>query len=277
MNDEQVKRKFPWAIMIVVALFVIVPFISWYGTWFGRPLSDSKLEQYLNDQDKPRNVQHALAQIAGRMMEGDQSVKKWYPSLLAAAQNQVPEVRLTAAWAMGQDNTYQDFHPALRLLLEDPHPGVRHNAALSLVRFGDAAGRPELVRMLNPTSLQAEDEGSVEFIVKEEAVPVAAGAPLARITGSDGQISEVRAPEKGRIEYLAVADGARVEAGKEVLVLSPSEDQVWEALRALYLVGRAEDIPHIERYLRGVPGMGDRIQKQAFSTLEAIRARSEKS
>ncbi|HSE98285.1 MAG TPA: hypothetical protein VLD57_08490, partial [Blastocatellia bacterium] len=82
------------------------------------------------------------------------------------------------------------------------------------------------------------------------------------------------APEEGRIELLNVADGARVEAGKEIIVLSPSEDQVWETLRALYLVGRMDDITQVERYTRGLPGMGNRIQKQAVATIEAIRARN---
>ena len=144
---------------------------------------------------------------------------------------------------------------------------------MSLVRFGDARGRPELVRMLQPTRLQAETDGIVEFILKEEGIAVAAGAPLARIKGDSGQVVEIRAPEDGRIELLSVADGARVETGKQVLVLSPSEEQVWEALRALYLVGRMEDLPHVERYTRSLPGMGDRIQKQALSTIDAIRAR----
>ncbi|HWP43203.1 MAG TPA: HEAT repeat domain-containing protein [Blastocatellia bacterium] len=272
-DPQPQRRKYPWAILIVVAVFVIVPFISWYGTWFGRPLSDSKLEEYLNDREKPRNVQHALAQIANRIIDGDKSVEKWYPGVIAAAGSETPEVRLTAAWVMGQDNTREEFHAALRSLLEDPHPGVRHNAALALVRFGDASGRPELVRMLNPTRLQAPTAGTIEFILEEEGTPVATGAPLARIKGDDGQTSELHAPEDGRIDLLVVADGSRVEAGREVLVLSPSTDQVWEALRALYLVGRMEDIPHIERYARGVPGMGDRIQKQALAAIEAIRAR----
>src|SRR5436190_23872193 len=104
------SRKYPWAILVVVLLFVVIPFISWYGTWFGRPLSDSKMTEYLHDQQKPRNVQHALAQMADRIIAGDQSAKRFYPDIIAAAQNPQAEVRMTAAWVMGQDNTYQDFH-----------------------------------------------------------------------------------------------------------------------------------------------------------------------
>src|SRR6476660_7425312 len=88
-------RKYPWAILVVVALFVIIPFISWYGTWFGRPLSDARMTEYLHDQNKPRNVQHALAQVGNRIIDGDQSVKRFYADVIATSQHQQPEVRMT--------------------------------------------------------------------------------------------------------------------------------------------------------------------------------------
>src|SRR5215212_4449872 len=202
------SRKYPWAIAIVVALFVIVPFFSWYGTWFGRELSDSQMESYLNDQNKPRNAQHALAQLGNRIIGGDQSAKRWYPSVIAASEHATPEVRLMAAWVMGQDNTYQDFHRALAPMLQDENAGVRHNAALALVRFNDNAARPELVAMLKPTTLRAPSDGTVEFIVKGEGTPVAAKMPLARIKQLDGQIVEMRAPEDARIETQLIEDGS---------------------------------------------------------------------
>jgi HEAT repeat protein len=266
------RRKFPWAMIVVVALFVIVPFFSWYGTWFGRTLSESKIEEYLGDQTKPRNAQHALSQIANQIMSGDQSVKKFYPAVTAASRHASPEVRLTAAWVMGQDNSYEEFHSVLRSLLEDPHPGVRHNAALSLVRFGDVAGKAELIRMLQPATLRSETEGTVELILHDEGAAVAAHAPVARIKNGN-QTVELRAPEESRIGSLSVADGAKIGAGDDVMVLLPSADQVWEALRALYLVGQPEDAAAVESYTRPLPGMGDHIQKQAAATLEAIRAR----
>src|SRR5437870_9334367 len=185
------SRKYPWAILVVLILFVVIPFIAWYGSWFGRPLSDSKMDEYLHDQNKPRNVQHALAQIGNRIIGGDQSVKRWYADVIAASHHQQPEVRLTAAWVMGQDNTYQDFHSGLLSLLQDPAPGVRHNAALGLVRFGDASARPELIAMLQPFTVRAESSGSVELIVKEEGAPVVANAPLARIRPPDGHTVEL--------------------------------------------------------------------------------------
>lgn len=271
------SRKYPWAIVVVVVLFVIIPFISWYGTWFGRTLSDSKMEEYLNDHNKPRNVQHALAQIGNRIIDGDQAVKRFYPEVIAASHNDQPEVRMTAAWVMGQDNTYQEFHSALAPLLQDPSPGVRHNAALALVRFGDMLARPELVAMLEPSTLKAENSGTVELIIKEEGAPVSANAPVVRITRADGSKVEVRATEAGRIDSISTADGKNVETGDELMTLWPSPDQAWEALRALYIVGRPEDITHIQKYARPSPTMPDRIQKQASSTIEEIRERAAKT
>lgn len=270
------SRKYPWAILVVVVLFVVIPFISWYGTWFGRPLSDSKMTEFLHDQNKPRNVQHALSQLADRIIAGDQAAIRFYPDIIDTAHNPQAEVRMTAAWVMGQDNTYQDFHAALLGLLEDPSPGVRHNAALWLVRFGDSSSRAELVAMLKSYPVHADGGGAVELIVKEAGTSVAPNAPLSRIRQADGKLIENRAPEAGRVESIAVADGAKIEAGAEVMTLAPSAEQVWEALRALYFVGQPEDIPSVQRYLRPMSTMPDKIQKQAASTLEAIRERAAK-
>ncbi len=270
------SRKYPWAILVVIVLFVVIPFISWYGTWFGRPLSDSRMTEYLHDQEKPRNVQHALAQLGNRIIDRDQSVKQFYPDVIAASQHQQAEVRMTAAWVMGQDNTYGDFHSALLPLLQDPNPGVRHNAALGLVRFGDSSGRPELIAMLEPYRVRSESAGVVELIIKEEGIAVAANGPLARVRQDDGKTIELHAPEAGRVESLLVADNSRVGAGAELMRLSPSTEQVWEALRALYLVGQPEDIPSVQHYTRPTPAMPDSVLKQAASTLEAIRERAGK-
>jgi HEAT repeats len=268
------SRKYPWAIVVVVALFVIAPFLSWYGSWFGRELSPDKMEAYLHDENKPRNVQHALSQIANRIIAGDESVKQWYPSVISAAWSSSAEVRVMAAWVMGQDNKNTEFHSALLPMLEDSHPGVRHNAALALVRFNDSAARPELVAMLKPNTLRAAATGKVELIVKDEGTAVAANAPLARIKREDGQTLEMRSPEAGHIQTLAVSDGATVDEGGELLTLSPETEQVWSALVALYIIGQPDDTIYIQRYTGQVPGMPDRVIKQASATLEAIRERA---
>ncbi len=274
-TPQPLARKYPWGLLAVAVIFVLAAFASWYGTWFGRSLSDDKLREYLSASARPRDTQHALSQISNKIIANDPAAKQWYPSLITAADNPAPEVRLTAAWVMGQDNTHADFHPALLRLLEDQDPSVRHNAALSLIRFGDAAGRPELLRMLQPTTLSAPESGAIEFFVKEEGTAIGKHAPLVRITKDNGQAVELRATEDCRIETFLVLDGARVEASAEVLRLSPSVEQVWEGLRGLYLIGQSEDLAAIERFTQSSPGVPDRVRQQALSTLAAIRARAE--
>jgi hypothetical protein len=268
------RRKFPWAMLLVAVLFVVLAFLSWYGSWFGRSLSDAKVGEYINDLEKPRNVQHALSQIADRIIKGDSSVKQWYPAVIGAASNPSPEVRLTAAWTMGQDNTDQAFHQTLLSLLADSNPGVRHNAALALVRFGDGAGRPELVAMLKPYSVKAETSGVAEAIIEEEGIAVAHGSPLTRIQQDDGQIVEMRAPEDGRVELVVATDGTVVRAGDELVLLSPSVTQVENVLLALALVGKADDITAIERYTQPLPGMPDHIRERANIAIREINRRA---
>jgi hypothetical protein len=268
------NRKYPWAILVVVLLFVLIPFFSWYGSWFGRPLSDNKIEEYLNGTARPRDAQHALSLIGNKIIEGDKSMQRWYPLIVKASHNESAEVRKIAAWAMGQDNKSEEFHAALLPLVKDPNAGVRHNAAVQLVRFNDAGSRMELLAMLEEASLKAESDGTIEFIVEEEGRAVAANSPLARIKSTDGQITEIRSQEAGRIEALAVPDKSVVKTGDKVIVLAPSVEQVREALKALFIVGQTEDIPKIQRYAGPVSGMSDAVQKQAVATLEAIRSRN---
>ena len=98
---------------------------------------------------------------------------------------------------------------------------------------------------------------------------------LARIEALEagGQAAEIRAPITGRVRSLAVQEGAEVMAGAELLTLDPGTEQVWEALRALYLIGGLEDLPLVESYLRPSPDLPQRIQQQAAETARAIRSR----
>src|SRR6266849_1241389 len=116
-------------------LIVLMPFLFWWNTWFGRQLSDTQLTEYLHDEKKPRHIQHALVQIGERMSKNDASIARWYPELLRLAAHPVEEVRNTDAWVMGQDTSGSGFHEVLSNMLNDPSPMVRGNAALSLVRF----------------------------------------------------------------------------------------------------------------------------------------------
>ncbi len=62
----QGRRRTPWSLAVVAVLFVVVPFLTWYWTWFGRSLSDKEIDEYLRE-DNPRHEQHALSQIAQRI------------------------------------------------------------------------------------------------------------------------------------------------------------------------------------------------------------------
>jgi HEAT repeats len=273
--ETRMARRLPWPMIVVAGIFVVVAFMSWYGSWFGRPLSDSQIETYLSDSEKPRNAQHALSYIANRIIEGDQSIKRWYPAVISSSSHPTPQVRSFAAWVMGQDNSSEAFHSALQQLLKDSDAGVRHNAALSLVRFNDSSGRSELTAMLESQTVKADGGGIAELIINDEGIQVAPASPLVRIKQDDGQTREIHAQQESRVELLKVSDGDRVEEGSELLVMAPSTEQAWEALRALYIVGQPDDVRFIERYARPFAGLPDRVQKQALATIEAIRTRGQ--
>src|SRR5260370_26325340 len=108
----------------------------------------------------------------------------------------------------------------------------------------------------------------------KEGATVGAGAPDVRIKQGDGATAEALATDAGNVERVSVSNGDQVQTGQELAVLSPSADQVWESLRALYLIGQPDDIPYIQHFTLEVPGMPDRIQKQASLTTQAIRSRT---
>ena len=255
-----------------LAALVLVPFLFWRGTWFGRPLPDHEIDAYLRDESKPRHVQHALVQISHRLEKGDRSVERWYGQVAALGRHPVAELRVTAAWLMGQDNRSDPFHRALAALLADTEPVVRRNAALSLVRFNDAAGRTELRAMLRPFTLLAPREGVLRYRLLAGQM-VDHGTLVARIETGETEPFEVRSPLPGKFGHKIAADGARLRPGQEILSLDPSEGHVWEALRALYLVGTAEDLADVEKFTRPVVAWSAQIVEQAGRTAQQIRSR----
>ena len=52
---------------VVAWLIVLMPFLFWWSTWFGRRLSNSQITEYLNDDKHPRHIQHALVQVGEHM------------------------------------------------------------------------------------------------------------------------------------------------------------------------------------------------------------------
>jgi hypothetical protein len=251
---------------------VLMPFLFWWNTWFGRHLSDRELNQYLHDDRKPRHIQQALVQMSERMSRGDAVVKQWYPDLLRLAGYPVEEVRNTDAWVMGQDTSGAGFHETLLKMLGDSSPLVRGNAALSLVRFGDASGRPQIVALLKPAQISAPEAGQI-VDADRPGTAIHQGGLLAKLQSSGGQTLEIRSPLPGRIRSVA-QPGANVAAGAEVAVVDPASEQVWEALRALYLVGQVDDLAAVRPYERELPEISNDVRQQAVETEKAIQARA---
>jgi hypothetical protein len=252
-------------------LIVLMPFLFWWSTWFGRHLSNSQITEYLNDDKHPRHIQHALVQVGERMASQEAGAAPWYPQLLRLASHPVEEVRNTDAWVMGQDTSTTAFHETLLTMLQDSSQIVRGNAALSLVRFGDAAGRAQIVALLQPASIVAPAAGRVVDLDKMGTF-VRQGGLITKLQGGE-RTTEIRSPISGRIRSISVATGAIVAAGAEVATIDPSSEQVWEALRALYLVGQLGDLPAVRIYERNMPEMPDHLREQALLTEKAIQTR----
>jgi len=254
-------------------LIVLMPFLFWWNAWFGRHLSDQQLTEYLRDDKKPRHIQHALVQLGDRMAHSDPNAKQWYPDLVLLAINPVEEVRNTDAWIMGQDTSGAGFHDTLLKMLQDSSPMVRGNAALSLVRFGDSTGRPQIVALLQPVRLTAPAAGTI-LDADRPGTAIHQGGLVAKLSVAGApQPSEIRSPMPGRIRSV-VATGANVASGAEVAVIDPGTEQVWEALRALYLIGQSEDLPAIRPYERDLPHVSNDIRQQAQETEKAIQGRT---
>ena len=272
---EARRRRVLLVLMILAVLSVLVPFLFWRGTWFGGALTEQEVGRYLADLENPRHIQHALVQLSERIERGDTAVQRWYPEMVRLTDSTVPEIRVTLAWVLGTNPQSEEFHGALQELLKDPEPLVRRNAALSLVRFGDASGRDELVAMLRLYTVQATTAGVVRHRL-EEGNPVEQGTLLARVEGTDQQATEIRSPLPGTVQSRLVAEGTSVASGEDLLVLAPGAEHAWEALRALYLVGEREELQDVERFARSAfPGIPAKVQQQAAWTADEIRRRDQ--
>ncbi len=265
------RRRTPWPLAVVAVLFVVVPFLTWYWTWFGRSLSDEEIERQLRE-GKPRQTQHALSQVAERIEKGGADAGRWNAQVVALAASPSPDVRMTAAWVMGLEHKSEEFHGALLKLLEDPEPIVRRNAALALVRFGDPRCRAELLSMLRPITINARTEGTAQTALTE-GTPVKRESLLVRYRVGPNRLEEVRSPLPGKVEKASVKEGESWGAGAELFVISPDPEHVSDALVGLAYFGAGEDLPEVERYAGGVEGMPSEVKEKAARTAEAIRRR----
>jgi len=265
------RQRSTWPLIIIAALFIIVPFLTWYLTWFGRTLSDEDVARYLADERNPRHLQHALSQVAERIERHDPQTKKFYPQIIALSKNSIAEIRKETAWVMGQDNSSEDFHQALLPLLSDNEPLVRRNAALQLVRFGDSSGRPELRAMLEPFEVKSPLSGTIVSLLSQGS-KVRAGGLLARIRDASGTVQEFRSPMDGAIEKVSIKEVDPVTTGQPVLSLTPDRATVSDALQALAYVGTNDDLPIIEAYANNAANEAD-LRQAALQAAKSIRTR----
>jgi biotin carboxyl carrier protein len=269
------KKRWLYLILAVMFLFVLMPYLIWQATWFGKPLNDKQMADAFADTEHPRNAQHALSQVADRMESPDPAVrmtaKPWYPQAIAAATSSESALRSTAAWVMGKDPSVPEFHETLQELLVDSDPMVQRNAALSLVRFGDVSGHDMIVSMLKPWLQTAPVEGKLSTrLTPGETVNV--GTLIGRIETPDGKV-EIRTKMPGTIDQWVVKDGTPVTVNQPIAQLDPAADVVLNALAALYFIGHEDDIPAIAPYLRNITGMPLSVSQQAKLTIDAIHTR----
>jgi biotin carboxyl carrier protein len=276
--EPGMAKKWLVAILVLTFAFVLMPFLLWYMTTFTRPLNDADLASYFADAVHPRRSQHALSQIADRITSPNagirESAKTWYPEVVKFSEAGSDELRVTAAWVMGQDNQSAQFHAALLKQLADSNPMVQRNAALSLVRFADPSGHALIAGMLEPYTITAQRSGTLSIRMKPGDA-INPGTLLAHIA-DEGANTEVRSEVPGTIHQWISTENSAVSAGEPMLLVDPSPEMVWESLRALYLVGQQEDLPAVNLYGTGATGMPPQIQQQAALTAKEIAARGEK-
>src|SRR5258708_3364453 len=213
-------KKWLVAILALTFAFVLMPFLLWYMTTFTRPLNDADLASYFADRLHPRRAQHALSQIADRIMSPNpgtrQSAKIWYPEVIKFSEQGSDELRVTSVWVMGQDNQSPEFHAALLKRLGDANPMVQRNAALSLVRFADPAGHALIAAMLSPYTVAAQRTGILSTRLKPGDA-INPGTLLAHIRISADN-TEVRSDVPGTIRQWISPDNAQVKTGDPILL-----------------------------------------------------------
>ena len=134
-------------------------------------------------------------------------------------------------------------------------------------------GRPQIVALLQPAHISAPADGHV-VDSDRPGTPVHQGGLLAKLaTAGSSTPVEVRSPIPGRIRSVA-QPGANVTANSEIAVVDPGTEQVWEALRALYVVGQMDDLEAVRTYERDLPDISNDVRQQAVETEKAILQRA---
>jgi len=126
--------------------------------------------------------------------------------------------------------------------------------------------------MLNPFTVNAPVGGTLESNLSK-AASVSRGTLLARIREPNGEIAAMRSPLSGSIDNIIAATGSPVTTGQAILTIKSDEQSIWEALRALAVVGTPGDLQLIGSYASGAATSSDRLKQQATLTANAIKSR----
>lgn len=136
------------------------------------------------------------------------------------------EVRVTAAFALGVIGG-ERANSRLAVMLDDPYPSARYNAATGLARQGDARAVPVLIEMLDPSNdlaafnerSQRENETGRITVIKngiEAATQLAKKSPDADLTALHKALERVANEGSSNIQSAAARSALQMQA-KEAL------------------------------------------------------------
>jgi biotin carboxyl carrier protein len=271
MDEQPLKKRNPLPMAALLLLAVIVPFLAWYGSWFGRELTDSEITASLELDQEPRDIQHALLAVQSRLLAGDSTATRWRSQVIALKGIDQVQVRRMVAWVLGHDMD-DACRDALVGMLGDADLATRRNAAVALTKWQDERSRPILLAALQPIEIRAPRGGTLDLKVVE-GDPVGLGRDMAIVETSGDVTISLRPPIDGRVLRLDKKDGESVTEGELLGALSPDPQSVLAALKGLYLVGRKEDADAVRPFANGaVQHMTDQVTQQAKLTLDRLEA-----
>lgn len=265
-----VRLKYSLLAISILLGCVLIPFLFWHQTWFGRVLDSAELTEYLGNGDNSRKIQHGLTQLVSRIEQKDPTIHQWYDDVARLTEHPHVQIRGAVAWAMGHDPASELFHQALISMSTDPKPLVRRNVALSLARFGELAALAELRAMLQPHDIRAPVAGQVRA-PRTPGEWVEAGIFLLQLV-NDEDIHKVYADVSGQILKGSAQDGTLVQAGDLLLTVAAHPRHIWESLRALYLIGTSQELLLVDT-IASDAHLSEDIRHQAKLTAEAIQKR----
>jgi len=215
---------------LAVFLTIVFPFSFWFLTWHGWALDPAQVEGGLADPVNPGRASQQIMQIAEKLSRGDDSVRRWFPRILTLAKHKDEDLRRNVAWMMGKDPQCAEFRDALRILIRDPAPMVRLEAALSLAEFRDPMAGGELKAWLGPYRVPSASAGRLQIRI-DTGDTTKPYTVVARI----GEV-DVEARVNGIVSRIIAKDGASIGPGEPLVAIELGDVQKAEVRRALRLL-----------------------------------------